>query len=686
MTVDPRLPSDRSPAMRGATNGLGHVDRAVSSSARTHATPRLAVRLGTLLSLIASSMLLVAGAAVARADTALPCVAPPPPDTSALVSPRQATGAPEAASGYTPKTLVRASRAMVVAANPLAAAAGCEVLRRGGSAVDAAVATIAVLGLVEPQSAGLGGGGFLLAWDAKTRRLTSYDGRETAPLAADPYDLLRIAPEDPAPPLPLTPQTPANERFDALRASGRSIGTPGLVRLLEHAHAEHGRRPWAELFAPAIRLAEQGFPLSPRLAAVATPLTRWLRLDAEASAWLLTPEGKVKPVGTILTNPAYARTLKELASAGPDAFYTGPLAQAVVARARAEHGADGTPLTPSKLADEDLARYRAIERPPVCAPYRAWWVCGMGPPSSGGIAVGQILGLLERFPLAQHPPAAGAEGGLPDAQAAHWLTEAERLAFADRNRYVADPAFVPLPGGSPDALLDPDYLAGRSRLIRDGQSLRTAPAGTPLASAPQYAAGPEIEEHGTTHLGVVDAEGNVVAFTASIESAFGSFHMVGGFFLNNELTDFAREPFSEGVPVANRLEPGKRPRSSMAPTLVFSRAADGGLGEWLLTTGSPGGSAIIPYVAQALVAQLDWGLDPYAAAAQIHVGAFNRPETWLEDGHPTPAAALVEGLRARGHEVVRRPQPSGIATISRTPDGKLEGAADPRREGLALGF
>ncbi len=310
----------------------------------------------------------------------------------------------------------------------------------------------------------------------------------------------------------------------------------------------------------------------------------------------------------------------------------------------------------------------------------------MGPPSSGGLAVGQILGLLERFPLAQHPPAAGAEGGLPDAQAAHWITEAERLAFADRDRYVADPDFVPLPGGSVAALLDPDYLAARSRLIQDERSLGMAPAGTPLAAAPQYAVGPEIEEHGTTHLTVVDPEGNVVALTASIESAFGSFRMVGGFFLNNELTDFAWEPFADGMPVANRLEPGKRPRSSMAPTLVFTRAPDGGLGEWQIATGSPGGSAIIPYVTQTLVAQLDWGLDPYAAAAQIRVGAFNRPQTWIEDGHPTPAAALVEGLRARGHEIVRRPQPSGIATVIRAPDGALQGAADPRREGVALGW
>lgn len=629
--------------------------------------------------------LLAAGSAPAGAAALTPCAVAPLLGTTESVS-RPAAGAPEAASGYTPKSAVRSAQAMVVAANPLATAAGCEVLLRGGSAVDAAVAAMAVLGLVEPQSAGLGGGGFLLAWDAKARRLRSYDGRETAPRAADPYDLVRIAPDDPAPPLPLTTDTPAAERFDALRASGRAIGTPGLVRLLERAHAEHGHRPWAELFAPAIRLAEQGFPLSPRLAAVATPLTRWLRLDADASAWLLTPEGRVKPVDTMLTNPTYARTLRELASAGPDAFYEGPLAHALVARAHAERGADGTALTPAKLAAEDLSRYRAIERPPVCAPYRVWWVCGMGPPSSGGIAVSQILGMLERFPLAQHRPTGGAEGGLPDAQAAHWLTEAERLAFADRDRYVADPDFVPLPGASPEALLDPAYLAKRARLIRDDQSLGTATAGTPLAAAPPFAAAESLEEHGTTHLTVVDAEGNVVALTASIESAFGSFRMVGGFFLNNQLTDFAWNPFAGGVPVANRLEPGKRPRSSMAPTLVFTRAPDGGLGQWRLATGSPGGSAIIPYVAQALVAQLDWGLDPYAAAAQIHVGAFNRPQTWVEDGHPTPAAALIEGLRARGHEVVRRPQPSGIATVRRTSDGRLEGAADPRREGVALGF
>lgn len=636
-------------------------------------------------SLLALTFLLASEMAPAGTAVPTPCAVDPLPAAVESAS-RPTDGAPEAASGYTPKPPVRSSRAMIVAANPLATAAGCEVLLRGGNAVDAAVAAIAVLGLVEPQSAGLGGGGFLLAWNAKARRLTSYDGRETAPLAADPSDLVRLAPDDPSPPLPLTADTPASERFDALRASGRSIGTPGLVRLLERAHAEQGRRPWAELFAPAIRLAEQGFPLSPRLAAVAKPLTRWLQLDAEASAYLLTPAGQVKAVGTILSNPAYARTLKELVSAGPDAFYTGPLAHALVARAHASRGADGTPLTASKLADEDLARYRAIERPPVCAPYRAWWVCGMGPPSSGGLAVGQILGLLERFPLAQHPPAAGAEGGLPDAQAAHWITEAERLAFADRDRYVADPDFVPLPGGSVAALLDPDYLAARSRLIQDERSLGMAPAGTPLAAAPQYAVGPEIEEHGTTHLTVVDPEGNVVALTASIESAFGSFRMVGGFFLNNELTDFAWEPFADGMPVANRLEPGKRPRSSMAPTIVFTRAPDGGLGEWQIATGSPGGSAIIPYVAQTLVAQLDWGLDPYAAAAQIRVGAFNRPQTWIEDGHPTPAAALVEGLRARGHEIVRRPQPSGIATVIRAPDGALQGAADPRREGVALGW
>lgn len=554
---------------------------------------------------------------------------------------------PEPATGAAPRALAEAAREMAVAANPHAARAGAEVLARGGGAVDAAIAMQMVLNLVEPQSSGIGGGGFMLHFDAETGALTSHDGRETAPARAGPGLFLR-------------PDGSAPGYFEAL-VGGRSVGAPGLPRMLERAHAEHGRLPWRDLFAPAIALAEEGFAISPRLHALAGRVPT-LEAFPETATYFLNPDGTARAAGAMLRNPAFADTLRLVAAGGAGAFYRGPIARDIAAAVA------GAARNPGLLSTADLAAYEARERPPVCLVYRGHRVCGMGPPSSGGVTALQILGLLADREM---PPAGSVE-------AVHLVAEAMRLAYADRDRYIADPDFVAVPV---NGLLDPAYLAHRAEAIdlsRGGVERQPgAPAGGDRAA---WRSGESAEAPSTTHLSVVDGAGNAVALTSSIEFAFGSALMVRGFLLNNQLTDFAFVPERDGAPVANRAAPGKRPRSSMAPTVVFD-AND----RLALVLGSPGGSRIICYVATALIGVLDWGLDPQAAAAAPHWCNRNGA-TELEAG--TPLAALAPALEALGHETKVRDMNSGLhlIAVSHAPDGRrLRGGVDPRREGAAFG-
>ncbi len=591
-----------------------------------------------------------------------------------------ADDAPEIATGYRSLVAAHARSFMAVTANPVATRTACDVLARGGSAVDAAIAAQMVLNLVEPQSSGIGGGAFLLHFDPATGAIDVYDGRETAPAAATP-DYLRWISEDDR----TTPQPSA-------RASGRSIGTPGTLHVLDHAHREHGMIPWAELFEPAIRIAEEGFRISPRMAASIAGSSGQLARDPIAAAYFLTPDGSGKPAGTLLQSPEFGETFRRVAAEGIAAFYTGSIAQDIVDAVSDTTGG----RTPGLMTLDDLAAYRSVKREAVCTPYRAWVVCGMPPPSSGGITVASALGILETFDLSPHaPPNPEEDGGRPGVGGIHLVTEAQRLAYADRDRYIADTDFVALPGGSWDRMLDPSYLAGRAALIDPERSMGTAEPGdlgpVPLGSDATVPAG------GTTHLSIVDREGRVVVMTSTIEGGFGSYHMTrSGFLLNNELTDFSSEPFdAEGRPIANRVEGGKRPRSSMAPTLVFERGADGLPGDWVMATGSPGGGAIIQYVLRTLVGVLDWGLDPQQAVSMISFGASNSPTTSIGGEHPLVDPAdggandpTVAGLRSLGHSVSVNSQSSGLGTIVRgAVEGEpvLVGGADPRREGIVLG-
>ncbi len=549
------------------------------------------------------------------------------------------------------------ARQMVAAANPLAAEAGLAMLREGGGAVDAAIATQMVLNLVEPQSSGIGGGGFLLHFAAAGGTIAAYDGRETAPAAATP-DMFLDAQGEPM-------------EFDDAVVGGLSVGVPGTLRLLELAHREHGSLPWARLFEPAIDLAERGFAVSPRLAKLIAE-DEFLRTDPAAAAYFYDTGGAPRPAGAVLRNPEFAATLRAVAAGGADAFYGGGIARDIVAAVR---GAAGNP---GRLTESDLADYRAKAREALCRPYRRWTVCGMPPPTSGGVATLQILGLLEPFDLAALDPASPA--------AVHLIAEASRLAFADRNRYLADADFVAVPV---DELLAPAYLRRRAATISPARSLGVAQPGQfgdDLAWATPPAA---PEPPSTSHLSVVDAEGNAVSFTSSIEGAFGSRLMVRGFLLNNQLTDFAFRPERNGRAVANRVEPGKRPRSSMAPTLVLdgnlASPAEAGFakggGRLRLAVGSPGGASIIGYVVKAIVAVLDWNLDPQAAVALPNFVNRNGA-TVLEAG--TAVAGIGPTLKALGHEVELREMTSGLHAIAVTPAG-LVGGADPRREGVALG-
>jgi gamma-glutamyltranspeptidase / glutathione hydrolase len=530
---------------------------------------------------------------------------------------------------------------MVAAANPLATEAGMAMLRQGGSAVDAAIAAALVLGLVEPQSSGIGGGAFLLHYDAENRGVAAYDGRESAPAGADESLFLDAGGE----PMPF---------WDAV-VGGRSVGTPGLLRMLELAHRDHGRLPWRVLFQPAIRLAEAGFPVSPRLHGLIAG-DRYLTRYPATAAYFHDDDGNPLPVGTLLRNPAYADTLQKVAEGGADAFYKGPVAVDIAATAQ------GTRDNPGRLTSLDLRNYQAKRRDALCLPYRQWVVCGMPPPTSGGVAVLQILKLLEPFDLAALPPAS--------AEAVHLVAEASRLAFADRDRFLADSDFVAVPVTH---LLDPEYLAARSALIDPASSMGKADAGL---ESRQAASPAQPNPPSTSHLSVVDRDGNAVSMTASIESAFGARLMVRGFMLNNELTDFSFRPSVDGRLVANRVEAGKRPRSSMAPTLVLDRE-----GRFVMAIGSPGGSRIIAYTVKAIVATLDWDLTMQDAIALPNFANRNGA-TDLEAG--TSIETAEAALRALGHEVDLIEMTSGLHGIRRGPRG-LEGGADPRREGIVLG-
>lgn len=589
--------------------------------------------------------------------------------------------APEAASGYRlGLRAVQTQRYMVVAATPLATRAGCEVLKAGGSAADAAVAVQAVLGLVEPQSSTLAGSAFMLHYDAATRAVQAYDGRETAPAAATGHYLTRQdqARADSPAPLP------------SARRSGRSIGVPGVMRMLELAHQDHGRLPWNRLFDAGIALADHGFAVPGRMADAIAANAASLKLDANATRAYFTADGQPRAAATRMTNPPYAATLRALASEGADALYQGPIARAIVAKAAQRTGDDAarTPITPSLMTPDDLADYRARRREPVCVNYRAAYVvCTMAPPSSGGLAIAQALGMLAHFDLAAYPPTDPAdEGGIPSVMGVHLVSEAERLAYADRDKYVADTDFVPLPGRGLASLLDPAYLTARAALIDPARSMGTARPGH-FDAASARLGNADTPEHGTTHFSIVDAYGNAVSMTSTVESSMGSFHMVGGFLLSNQLTDFSAQPAdAEGRPVANRVQPGKRPRSTMAPTLVFRGHAPGDL---LMVTGSPGGGAIIQYVLKTLIGVLDWGLDAQQATSLNDFGAGNSRTTQIDGSNTTQdLTALTRGLQALGHTISPRAQSSGSATIVRARRSGvmvLEGGVDPRREGLALG-
>ena len=555
--------------------------------------------------------------------------------------------APERASGWMDKAPVTTRQWMVAAANPLAANAGQRMLARGGTAVDAAIAVQLVLGLVEPQSSGLGGGAMLLVHDARAKRLIAYDGRETAPAAARPDRFLKEG---------------KPRGFHDAVVGGRSVGVPGTVRVLEAAHRKHGRLKWSELFLPAIELAEQGFAVSPRLHTL-LGLDRLLT-QPRARTYFFDANGKPLSVGTVLRNPAYAATLRTIAKGGADAFYTGAIARDIVDTANSH------PWNPGDLTLRDLADYRVVAREPVCDGYRSYRVCGFPMPSSGGLTVLQMLKMLERFDVAAMGPAS--------FWSVHFMSEAGRLAFADRGVFIADPAFFTPPSG----LLDGDYLRERSALIRVNGSLGVAMPGNPpstVAPARKVALGVHValEFESTSHLSIVDRFGNAVAMTTTIEDAFGSRLMTqGGFLLNNQLTDFSFVPDDHGKPVANRVEPGKRPRSSMAPTIAYDRH-----GRVAIVAGSAGGSAIINYVAKTLLGIIDWNLDPQAAVALPNFGSRNGPTELEQD---TAVAALAPKLKALGAEVRTPVMTSGTQAIVRTRDGWI-GGADPRREGAVVG-
>ncbi len=552
--------------------------------------------------------------------------------------------APEPTSGVIEKKLVTAKHAMVVAAHPLAVDAGLKILDAGGNAVDAAIAVQMALNLVEPQSSGLGGGAFMLQYDAKKDTVNAYDGREVAPMGATP-DLF------------LDKEGKPIRYFNAV-VGGRSVGVPGVLRMLEMAHARQGKLPWAKLFEPAIALAENGFPMSLRTHAQIARDTA-LKADANARTYFYLPDGAAKPVGTILKNPELAAVMKGIAREGPDAFYLGDIAKDISAAVR-NHATN-----PGTLSEQDLRDYRARTMTPVCGKYRAYKICGVPPPSAAGIAILQIMSMLERFDMKAVRPGS--------AEAIHLISEAERLAYADRERFAGDDRFTTIPVAG---LIDPMYMRQRGELIQRDKAMGRAEAGTPPGARVAMADGESLEFSSTSHISIVDKDGNAVSMTTSIESGLGSRIFVRGFLLNNQLTDFSMFPTVNGQPVANAVQPGKRPRSAMSPTLVFDSK-----NRLHMVIGSPGGPPMNYYVAKALVATLDWGMDMQAAVALPNFGSSNGPTQLEKD---TPIENLSAALKSMGHEVRATDMNSGLHGIMRDKAG-WQGGADPRREGVARG-
>ncbi|MEE9314770.1 MAG: gamma-glutamyltransferase [Rhizobiaceae bacterium] len=555
--------------------------------------------------------------------------------------------APEVTTAITVKNNgkpVTGTKWMVSVANPHAALAASNILKAGGTAIDAAITAQFVLGLVEPQSSGLGGGAFLVYFDAKTGKTTTLDGRETAPMAATP----QLFQDENGEPLKF---------FDAV-VGGRSVGTPGTPALLWGMHTRWGKTPWQDLILPALQLSERGFKVSARLAALVERNVKTLSHHPATADYFL-PKGTPLQEGDLLRNKAYADTLRTLYDANNvEPFYHGKLANKIVETVRSFEKNKGV------LSSTDLSSYRIKQRPPVCAEYRSHQVCGMGPPSSGALTVGQILGLLEPYDLKTLGPT--------NPQSWRLIGDASRLAFADRGRYMADSDYVPMPT---KGLLKPTYLKARSTLLNTNKALEAVTPGQPEWDHAFLQADDEaIELPSTTHFSIVDQDGNAVSMTSTIENGFGSRLMVGGFLLNNELTDFSFRTHKDGNPIANRVEPGKRPRSSMAPTIVLKD------GKPILVIGSPGGSSIIGYVAKTIIAHLDWGMDIQAAISSPNL--VNRFGTYdIEAG--TAAEALVAPLEALGYTVKTKDMNSGLHGIVIKPDG-LEGGADPRREGIVL--
>ncbi len=532
--------------------------------------------------------------------------------------------------------------AMIAAANPMAVEAGLEILRAGGTAVDAAIAVQAMLGLVEPQSSGIGGGAFMLHYDARTGDVVAYDGREVAPMGATPDMFLGKDGK----PLPF---------LDAVK-TGRSIGVPGAVAMLELAHREHGKLAWATAWEPAIAMAEKGFPVPPRMATVIRQAQAVTQLAPDAQAYVTTAGGTPLAEGQIVRNVAYANSLRRIATQGSRGFYEGPIAEAMVAAATREPN-------PGTLSLQDLKNYRPNRLEPVCRGYRVYVVCGMGPPSSGGIAVLSILGTLEQLDMAGNGPRT--------VRGWHYFIEAQRLAYADRDMYVADDRFVQVPVAG---LLDRDYLKSRVELISPDRAMATVEAGNPpgaIRKAPDSNGG----NTGTSHFVIVDNRGDVVSMTTTVESVFGSQRMAAGFFLNNQLTDFSFRPVDDrGQAIANAVAPGKKPRSSMSPTIAFEN------GGFRYAVGSPGGNAIISYVAKAIVGTLDWGLTPQQAVDLPNVVA--RGPVVAEQARMDPQ--VMEGLKALGQNFREgRGEGSGLHAVLLGKDGKLVGAADSRRDGVA---
>ena len=539
---------------------------------------------------------------------------------------------------------VKSKNWMVVVANPFAAKAAADILRGGGNAIDAAITAQAMLGLVEPQSSGLGGGAFLVYRNGQTGELTTLDGRETAPGAATPK-LFQDANGEPL-------------KFFSAVIGGRSVGVPGTPALLEHMHKRWGSKKWDQLLQPAIDTATNGFQVSPRLAGLIASGAKRLSIHPKTRDHFL-PHGKPLQVGAILKNHPYAKTLEAMAKSGAKVFYSGQIAEEIIATVR------GFKANPGVMSLNDLASYKVIERKPVCGAYRQYQVCGMGPPSSGALTVGQILGLLQPYDLSKLGP--------QNPESWRLIGDASRLAFADRGRYMADSDFVKIPT---KGLLKAGYLKSRSALLNSSTALKNVSAGEPEWDDAQLRADDEsIELPSTSHFSIVDGDGNAVSMTTTIENGFGSRLMSNGFLLNNELTDFSFRDQKDGKPIANRVEPGKRPRSSMSPTIVLKD------GNPVLIIGSPGGSRIIGYVAKTIIAHLDWGMDIQAAISSPHlVNRFGKYD--LEAG--TSAIELKAPLEGLGYETEIRPLNSGLHAIVVTNDG-LEGGADHRREGIALG-